>query len=239
MTTARLITRRVTALVATLLALMLGLVLTRWDSDTPGERGVYIALPEQQLRASIAELANCPSPLDRLGIARAPRSVRETTDALIIVIPGASGSTASTVRFEFDGNQRRPGKQVHVTWQFTLGEDAQELDLEEERLLNPASFGKDLDQVLGSYLQYPYQPNSGTADAERASQFRASSCRSFGRLADGIAVVTSPALRAELTRQKRRDALGWLFSDSYHLKTESDPDADWEEEPDYPIGAPY
>ena len=216
------------------------LALSACGNDSAGDRGINIALPEQRVRASISALAGCPSPLDRLRIAHPPLTVRETADALTITIPGARGSAPNLLRFDLDVDEDRSDKAVSVTWAFEFGGDQAELDLGEGRLLNPAKLGTELDAAVRQYLNYDYELGASPHDANRFAEARAKACRSFGRLADSVAVVTNPALRAEVARQKRRDALGWLIMDDYVLKTDSPEGADWEAERDYNPGAdPY
>ena len=52
----------------------------------------------------------------------------------------------------------------------------------------------------------------------------ASKCAQIGRLLDDGAVLISPALAQTLKRQRRRDALNWLFKDDYQLQTQSKTD---------------
>lgn len=215
-------------------------VLPACGGQSAGDRGVNIALPEQRLRTSISALAGCPSPLDRLRIAHPPITVREGADALTITIPGAGVSAQNRIRFDFEVNENRPDKAVRVTWAFEFGGDPEELDLGDGRLLNPAKLGKDLDNAVRQYFEYDYQLGSSSHDANRFAGARAKACRSFGRLADGVMIVTNPALRAELKRQQKRDALGWLFDDDYQLRTDSLKEAYWEAEQDYQRNAdPY
>lgn len=203
-------------------------------SASPGQSGVSISLPEQRIRASLTALAGCPSPLDRLRIAHPPMTVRESGDTLSIVIAAGDNQPPSVLRFDLDAREDQPDQPVRVTWELEAAEPQQELDLGEGRLLNPLKLRKEIDTTVRQFLQYDYQVGSSPQDADRFAPAHGAACRRFGRLADGLAVTTSTALRAELTRQRKRDALGWLFRDDYHLKTDSPDDAYWEapDEPD-------
>lgn len=215
------------------------LVLTACGSPEPsgGGGGMLIDTPEPELRASLAKLGDCASPLKRLGIEHSPRRVAAGTPGeVIITIPSTEESAGSTVRFEIDFDAKKPKAPKRLTWEFAIASNAKELDLGENRLLSPPQLAEDLEDSLRDYADYIYRLGMNDGSAQKFEDRRDAACRKFGRVADGLAVITDANLRKTLERQKRRDALGWLFEDNYQLKTESPRDAYWEREGDYSAG---
>lgn len=195
-----------------------------------------IAISESALKARIAALAQCPSQLDRLGIAHpAIRVVTSTPGEAELIVPSAEGA-GSRVRFELEVGKGEDAGLIDLAWQIEFAGNASELDMGEERLLAPVKLERDLGEALESYFDYYY--DVGQADSRSmpppSKTGLDAACRKFGRAADGIAVVTNPELRGVVERQKRRDALGWLFNENYRLRTDSDSDAYWENYGDEP-----
>lgn len=207
------------------------------EPDSSGSR--YIYAEEETLRGRIADLAGCPSPLQRLGIDRTEPVVSAATPGEVIIqIPAGTDRRGSTVRFTLDSLPGQTNGQLHLRWTIALSSRAQELDLGEERLLHPGQLEKALDGAIEDFANYHYQAGlKGEGPAPDQRQLR-QACARFGRVIDGIAVITNPDLRRTVERQKRRDALGWLFKDNYTLRTDSLPGAYWESEADR-IPAPY
>lgn len=207
------------------------------EPDSSGSR--YIYADEAALRGRIADLARCPSPLQRLGIARtAPVVSAATPGEVLIRIPAGADRRGSTVRFTLDSFSGQTNGQLHLRWTITLSPRAQELDLGEERLLHPGQLEKALDEAIEEFANYHYQAGlNGKGSPPDPRQLRRA-CARFGRVIDGVAVITDPALRRTIERQRRREALGWLFRDDYTFRTDSPPDAYWESEADR-IPAPY
>lgn len=200
-------------------------------NEVTGSRAVNIT--EAAMRTRIAALAACPSPLDRLGIGRiAPRVAAATPGSATIRIPAAEDAEGSTIRFDLKPSGESSGL-LHVRWTIRISDRAHELDLGEDRLLNPARFGKEIDDAIGDFANYYYEAGQPDQPYARNKQALNKACRKFGRLLDAVAISTNPGLRATVERQKRRDALGWLFADNYRLKTQSPDEAYWETEPDY------
>ncbi len=210
-------------------------------TDTKGKNGYTIALPEPELRANLAALAKCPSPLDRLNIVhKAKRVATDTPGDVTITIPSATDSAGSVLRFSLElEDKEKPDSRILVTWSYRQTKDAQELDLGEDRLLIPKSLEKELDEAVDRYVSTDANRDNINTNAQELAKVRSSACLRFGRLADGVAAVTNPELRRTLEKQKRRDALGWLFEDNYQLKTDSPEGAYWESEADYPRGYEY
>jgi hypothetical protein len=193
-----------------------------------------IAMTDAAMRTRIAALAACPSPLDRLGIGRiAPRLAVATPGSATIRIPAAADPAGSTIRFDLKSPGGGFAGQLQVRWTIRISDTAQELDLGEDRLLNPARFGKEIDEAITAFTNYYYEAGHLDQPYARDKQALNKACRKFGRLLDAVAISTNPGLRATVERQKRRDALGWLFADNYRLKTQSPDGAYWEAEPDY------
>ncbi|MBN8500374.1 MAG: hypothetical protein J0M19_04405 [Sphingomonadales bacterium] len=167
--------------------------------------------------------------MQRLRIARPPLRIEGQVPGRVILAIGASTATrTSTLRFTIARRNGQPAAGVRLGWTFALADDARELDLGEGRLLNPPLLARDLETAVNGYIDTLGLPQ--TADLGRN---RARSCRQIGRLLDALAATSDPALRRTLQRQKRRDALGWLFKDNYRLRTDSPDTADWESEADY------
>lgn len=193
-----------------------------------------VRMTEAAMRTRIVALAACPSPLDRLGIGRiAPRVAAATPGSATIRIPAAGDPAGSTVRFDLKGYPGDSSGALQVRWAIRISDSARELDLGEDRLLNPARFGKEIDEAVEAFANYYYEVGQPDQPYARNKQALNKACRKFGRLLDAVAISTNPSLRATIERQKSRDALGWLFSDNYRLKTESPDGAYWEAEPDY------
>lgn len=196
--------------------------------ETPsGSRS--IAMSQIAMHSRIAALAECPSPLNRLGIGRiTPRLFVGSDGDVDFVIPSAEDAEGSAVRFDLGGDESGGGT-LHVSWKVELSDTARELDLGEERLLNPAKLAKELEEAVDSYMGY-YQAYSSDSSAPsyRKNELVAA-CKKFGRVVDGLAVLTNPNLRRTIETQKRRDALGWLFEDNYKLRTHSPSNGGWDD----------
>jgi hypothetical protein len=200
-----------------------------------------IDLPEPELRANLAKLAECPSPLNRLGIRhRSLRVEAGKPGEVSITVPSAEDSGGSSVRFEIDFDAKEPKASKRLTWEIELASNANELDLGESRLLSPPRLVEELEDAVSDYANYIYKLGLNDGSARKVEDNRDAACRKFGRIADGLAVITDANLRQTLERQKRRDALGWLFSDNYKLKTDSPEYSYWEAEQDFQRSAdPY
>jgi hypothetical protein len=217
------------------LTLITALAVTACSSpEREGGGGMLVDLPEPELRASLAQLGDCASPLKRLGIKHPPKRVAASTPGEVtITIPSTEDSSGSTIRFEIDFDAKKAAAPKRLTWEFTLASNAAELDLGENRLLNPPQLTETLEDALRDYADYIYRLGLKDGSAQKVVYRRDAACRTFGRVTDGLAVITDANLRTTLERQKRRDALGWLFQDGYQLKTESPEGAYWEGEGDY------
>ena len=188
-----------------------------------------ISISQAALHSRIAALAECPSPLNRLGIGRiTPRLFVGSDGAVDFVIPAAEDAEGSAVRFDLSGDESGGG-QLQVSWTVHISSTASELDLGEERLLNPAKLGKELHEAVEGYMGYYGDYGEGSSIPSYSKDRLAAACKKFGRVVDGIAVITNPNLRRTIETQKRRDALGWLFRDNYKLRTASAPDTYWDE----------
>ncbi|MFM5922622.1 MAG: hypothetical protein ACKOPG_00350 [Novosphingobium sp.] len=189
------------------------------------------------MQARIAAIADCPSPLTRLGITRAqPQIVRREGGVVDLVIPSPQDAEGSVLRFKVKAGEGAKASNLFVTWSFEPSEVAAELDLGEDRLLNPVRLDKDLKEAVNAYLYFYAHPGISPNGSQDLKRQLAATCRTLGRLIDGVAITTNPALRATLEHQKRRDALGWLFKDNYQLRTDSPDGAYWEAPTDYQPG---
>ena len=196
------------------------------DQPTGSRR---IALSQTALHSRIAALAECPSPLNRLGIGRiTPRLFVGSDGDVDFVIPAAEDAQGSAIRFDLSGSANDAGP-IRVNWKIEISGTARELDLGEDRLLNPVKLAKELDTALDSYLSYYESVGSDATSQFSRKQDLAEACKKFGRAADAIAVATNPNLRRTIETQKSRDALGWLFRDNYKLRTSSPSSANWDE----------
>lgn len=211
---------------------VLAVLLASCGSDQPsGNRP--IAMSQSAMHARIAALAECPSPLNRLGIGRiTPRLFIGSNGDVDFVIPSAEDAEGSAVRFDLGGDESGGGT-LYLSWKVELSDTARELDLGEDRLLNPAKLAKELEEAVDSYMDY-YQSaaQSDSYAGHNKNGFKAA-CNKFGRVVDAIAVTTNPNLRKTIEKQKRRDALGWLFKDNYKLRTESPSNGGWDSGGDY------
>ncbi len=188
-----------------------------------------IAISQSALHSRIAALAECPSPLNRLGIGRiTPRLFVGSDGDVDFVIPAAEDAEGSAVRFDLSGDESGGGH-LKVSWKIEISGTARELDLGEDRLLNPVRLAKELGAAVDSYLGYYEMFSSDGSPPQNRKQVLVEACRRFGRAADAIAVVTNPVLRQTIEAQKNRDALGWLFRDNYRLRTSSREGAYWDE----------
>lgn len=217
---------------------LLGLILAvGWCRSAPDTVGgsASLALSATAVQSRIAELAACPSPLERLGIERIRPKVMVGGDEIDLVIPAHGGGEGSMVRFHLDPVPGSGGSQIRLRWQVRLAGNAEELDLGEDRLLNPANLSRELDSVVESHIAYyvNLMERGAAPVSNRQRADKARNCRKAGRIIDAVAVVTNPALRQTIERQRRRDALGWLFKDDYQLRTGSTPGAYWESEADF------
>ena len=165
----------------------------------------------------VVRLAACPSPLKRLGIAAAPRRLDQPgPDTVILTVPVGDAATAIVLRFKIEASD---GNGATVRSAIDLPGSAQELELGEGQLITPKKFTVELGEALQTYFElndnhdsaYPFDPREKTGQQ----------CRRIGRLLDDGAVMISPALSAEVRRQRRRDAINWLFKDEYQLRSDS------------------
>lgn len=198
-------------------------------SNNESDNSFRFELPQAAVRAQVIALAKCPSPLQRLKIAAAPRQVMQpSADTIVLTIPASDAPEPITLRFRFD-SANQPGAPVtKVLFHLTIPHGAQELDLGPEQVIAPGVLSKELTGALKDYFELGagYQ----TARPIDNSVQIAKKCAEIGRLLDDGAVLISPGLAQELKRQRRRDALGWLFKDDYQLRTDapSDDQGDYE-----------
>lgn len=215
----------------TAIGLSLALALTACGGGGSSKKHT-VFMSGEAVQSRIMALADCPSPLTRLGIVRVrPRIMVGPADVVDLVIPSSEDSAGSVVHFKLARQANEPG--LKISWTVELSDAASEVDLGEDRLLNPLNLAKDLDKSVSDYLEYFAQTSSTEQSDYSGKKQLAATCRTIGRLIDGIAVTTNPGLRQTLEKQKRRDALGWLFKDGYRLKTDSPPEAYWDGDSDY------
>lgn len=192
-----------------------------------------IAMSQSAVHSRIGALAECPSPLNRLGIGRiTPRLFVGTNGDVDFVIPSAEDAEGSAVRFNLGGDESGGGT-LYLSWTVELSDTARELDLGEDRLLNPAKLARELEEAVDSYMEF-YQSAAllGSGPGSKKRELDAA-CRKFGRVVDAIAVTTNPNLRRTIETQRHRDALGWLFKDNYTLRTHSPSNSGWDSGGDY------
>lgn len=200
------------------------------SSDLSGRH--VITISQDALHSRIAALTECPSPLNRLGIGRITLRLFVGADGDIdFVIPSAEDAEGSAVRFDLGSDERKDGV-LTVSWAIDLSGTARELDLGEDRLLNPAKLSKELNEAVDRYLGFYAHSRDGAGDSANKRELKAA-CQSFGRVVDAIAVTTNPNLRRTIEQQKSRDALGWLFKDNYKLRTASASNGGWDDGGDY------
>lgn len=171
--------------------------------------------------------------MNRLGIGRiTPRLFVGSDGDVDFVIPAAEDAEGSAVRFKLSGDESGGGR-LRVSWTVHISSTASELDLGEERLLNPVKLGKELNAAVESYMDYygSYSGENGGPSNQKGQLTEA--CKRFGRVVDAIAVTTNPNLRRTIETQKRRDALGWLFRDNYQLRTDGGSSGGWDSGGDY------
>ena len=211
---------------------VLALPLASCGSDQPsGNRP--IAMSQSAMHARIAALAECPSPLNRLGIGRiTPRLFIGSNGDVDFVIPSAEDAEGIAVRFDLGGDESGGGT-LYLSWKVELSDTARELDLGEDRLLNPAKLAKELEAAVDSYMGYYQSAAQSDSYAGHDKNGLKAACNKFGRVVDAIAATTNPNLRKTIEKQKRRDALGWLFKDNYKLRTESPSNGGWDSGGDY------
>ena len=202
------------------------------SGDQPsGDRA--IAMSQSAMHARIAALAECPSPLNRLGIGRiTPRLFVGSDGNIDFVIPAAEDAEGSAVRFDLGGDESGGGT-LYLSWKIELSDTARELDLGEDRLLNPVKLGRELEEAVDSYMSFYQNAAHSDVYAGRNKNELNSACNKFGRVVDAIAVTTNPNLRKAIETQKRRDALGWLFKDNYKLRTGSAAVGGWDSGGDF------
>ncbi len=180
-------------------------------------------LPQAPVRAQVLALAKCPSPLQRLKIAALPRQVSQPDAATIVLtITAHDAQQPIELQFKFDAD-KQPGPPVtHVRYHLTVPGSAQELELGPGQVIAPILFTKQLGEALSSYFQLGagYQTARPIDNSARIAQ----KCAEIGRLLDDGAVLISPGLAQELKRQRRREALNWLFKDGYELRSDAPPD---------------
>lgn len=219
--------RPIAALAA--LALMLG-----GCGEAVGAGSEQVLLSPTAMQSRIVDLANCPSPLDRLGIGRIKPKVMIGDGEVDFVIPAARDAEDSFVRFNIEP-LGETGTSIKLRWQVHLSDSASELDLGDGRLLNPAKLTDEFDEALEKLISsHNNLVAAGTqAQANNYKKMVDDSCDSIGRIIDAIAVVTNPDLRRNVESQRNRDALGWLFKDNYRLDRSSRSPRNSEPEADY------
>ncbi|MBP6555294.1 MAG: hypothetical protein KA233_06385, partial [Novosphingobium sp.] len=187
----------------TLILAMLAALLAGCGSGSDLSGSQSLTISQSAMHSRIAALAECPSPLNRLGIGRiTPRLFVGSDGDIDFVIPSAEDAEGSAVRFDLDGDESGGG-QLRVSWTIDMSDTASELDLGEERLLTPARLAKELEEAVESYVSYYASFSSdGPAPSYRKDEL-AAVCKKFGRVVDGIAVITNPNLRKTIEKQKR------------------------------------
>jgi hypothetical protein len=214
-------------------AVILGTALLAGCSGGEPSGSQSLSISQSALHSRIAALADCPSPLNRLGIGRITPKLFVGSDGDIdFVIPAAEDAEGSAVRFTLSGDESGGGP-MHVSWTIDISDTARELDLGEDRLLNPVKLGKELGDAVESYMGFYGTYNEGASTPSYRKAELAANCKKFGRVVDGIAVTTNPNLRRTIETQRRRDALGWLFRDNYKLGTHRGSGANWDDGGDF------
>lgn len=180
-------------------------------------------VPIVDVRGQVLALADCPSPLKRLGIAVPARQISAAgVNKIVLAVPAADGGQPIELHFTLEDLGPGDGQRTALRLHLALPAAAHELDLGPGQLITPAGFAKQLMEQLDAYfaLQSGYRtarPIDRRADIVRH-------CQTIGRLLDGGAVLISSRLQAELHRQHRREALNWLFKDNYRLSNASTSD---------------
>ena len=190
------------------------------SGSSGGDDSYHFELPQSAVRAQVLALAECPSPLQRLKIAAEPRSVTQPDrDTIVLAVTANDAPQPIELRFKFDEAKDDAAQSTRLRFHLTIPDAAQELELGPGQLIAPGLLSEQLGIALKSYfeLQTGYQ----TARPIDNSRRIASKCAQIGRLLDDGAVLISPALAQNLKRQRRRDALNWLFKDDYQLQTQA------------------
>lgn len=192
------------------------------SGSSGGDDSYGFELPQSAVRAQVLALAKCPSPLQRLKIAAAPRAVSQPDgDTIVLAITASDAPEPIELRFKFENDNDGGATATRLRFHLTIPAAAQELELGPGQLIAPGLLSERLSTALGGYfdLQTGYQ----TAQPIDNTSKIAAKCREIGRLLDGGAVLISPALVRELKRQRSREALNWLFKDNYKLRTDAAP----------------
>lgn len=129
------------------------------------------------------------------------------------------------IHFRFHSEGKDENAPTRIETSLDLPDSATELDLGDGRLITPHSYPTMLFKELENYFNM-LRPEV-TPKPSDAALLIAQECRKFGRLLDDGAIMISPSLAREIARQKRRDAINWLFQDNYQLRTDNDEQAVW------------
>ena len=202
----------------------LGLVLPVTASCQQGPNASHdsypLSLPVTAAQALVVKLGACPSPLKRLGIAVPAWQLDQSKpNAVTITVAGSDASAPIVLRFKIEAVVNTGAASSLVRFALSLPDSAQELELDQGQLITPHAFTEQLGQALEGY--FAFNDNHATARPFDNREKTAQLCRKIGRLLDDGAVMISPALSAEVRRQRRRDAVNWLFKDEYQLRTDS------------------
>ena len=185
-----------------------------------GHDSYPLSLPVTAAHALVVKLGACPSPLKRLGIAvPAWRLDQSKPNAVTITVAGSDASAPIVLRFKIEAGGNTGAASSLVRYALSLPDSAQELELDQGQLITPHAFTEQLGEALEGY--FALNNNHETARPFDNREKTAQQCRKIGRLLDDGAVMISPALSAEVRRQRRRDAINWLFKDEYQLRTDS------------------
>lgn len=212
---------------------LLPVILAGCGSASSGTDNSYrFDLPPAAVRAQVLKLADCPSPLARLKIAAPARRITQTDpDTIALTVPASDSAAAIVMRFRLQnvGEQGKPITLLRL--HLSVPDAAKELELGEGQLLTPLAFTKQLGEALKTYFELG--DGHATARPFDNTAKLAAQCNKIGRLLDDGAVLISPALAETLQRQRKRDALNWLFKDNYKLRTDGKDGADWDVGGDY------
>ena len=212
---------------------LLPLILSGCGSASSGTDDSYrFDLPPAAVRAQVLKLADCPSPLARLKIAAPARRIAQTDlDTITLTVRANDSAAVIVLRFRLQsvGEQGKPITLLRL--HLSVPDAAKELELGEGQLLTPLAFTKQLGEALKTYFELG--DGHDTARPFDNTAKLAAQCNKIGRLLDDGAVLISPALAETLHRQRKRDALNWLFKDNYKLRTNGKNGVNWDFGSDY------
>ena len=198
-------------------AAVLPLIASCQPGASGGNDTYRLNLPTSAAHHLVVKLGACPSPLKRLSIpVPARRLDQPNPDTVRLTVPVSDASQPIVLRFRIEAGDSGGAA---VRFALDLPDSAQEIELSEGQLVTPKKLTVELGEALQTYFElndnhdtaYPFDPREKTAQQ----------CRRIGRLLDDGAVMISPALSAEVRRQRRRDAINWLFKDEYQLRGDS------------------